>query len=173
MIKKIFTLALMALGCLSSAQCSVKLFFESEEIDFFDDKYYLHLGYNKWLSSSEIFEEDGEIFVYSDSIDINLDNLTGEYVNKWCCPYCHYYWPEQQPCQNKECPRHYGKKKDKERTNNRNETNVNRHDNEYDNRHLRDPVKPIKQPVVKHPPTNRKPITVAPVTRSPITTNRF
>ncbi len=176
MINRIFILTFISFSLFISSEASIKLYFDEQDIVQGDDGYYAHIGWNKWLITQNIYEEDGQICIYHDSFEteFNLDTLQAEYVNKWKCPYCHNYWPEQQACQNKDCPSRYGKKKKKEetRTNNRNETNVNRHDNEYDNRHLRDPVKPIKQPLVKHPPTNRKPITVSPVTRNPITTNR-
>lgn len=70
-----------------------------------DEGFYLHIGENNWILTTQLQSDSTGLFTYAHNIKIDSPSM--EYVRKWQCPYCKYYWPIGKPCANVDCPSRY------------------------------------------------------------------
>ena len=76
-----------------------KIRFDNADLEITDDKIFLHVENQKIEINAVRLDEKG-FFLFEE--DILAYNLIRE--KTWKCPYCFYYWPIGQKCQNKNCP---------------------------------------------------------------------
>lgn len=104
-ISKVILLSFIFLSSLSAYNSSEKKFYvDSEELNYKNDKFYIHQGGNMWVSADTVHTDDRGVYVYETDLSVSA---AGEFVKKWKCPYCHEYWPIGTSCQNPDCPSTY------------------------------------------------------------------
>lgn len=105
MIKRLFCLGLLLAGSLS-AKLPEKIYLDLKDVDFSEDRIYIHLGHNEWMESNTMYADEQGIFTMNSNI-VCKSNVREKYEKTWKCPYCFRHWPVGKPCGNADCPSKY------------------------------------------------------------------
>ncbi len=76
-----------------------KLYFETNNLEIAENVIYIHLE-NNWFETNVIRTDQQGFYIFEN--DITDSGIERE--KKWKCPYCNYWWPIGQKCQNPKCP---------------------------------------------------------------------
>jgi|GEM_PF-1619181 hypothetical protein len=110
-MKKILFLLFTCFVSLQASNLRDKMYISEKQLTVSADEFHIHIGHNIWLVSNSIETDSSGLFVYENNLHHAISEYPKgvrlEYVKKWQCPYCHYYWPVGKPCDNEDCPSRY------------------------------------------------------------------
>lgn len=96
---------IMAMMTCLGLQATDKVYIDSKELNFKHDTFRIHVGGNEWIRTNTVHRDQSGLYTFES--DILRNHIKMGYEKEWKCPYCHRYWPLNQPCQNGNCPSKY------------------------------------------------------------------
>lgn len=103
-----FMSSLCVFASMSAIHTSDKrVYLDMQDMDMTDHRFHIHVGDNEWVETDALFCDPIGIYTLESNIIQGADFWGTSYEQTWQCPYCHYVWPKNVSCQNKDCPSKY------------------------------------------------------------------
>ena len=107
LLNKFIYVCLLGFSSLSAFSMPEKLYLDSKEMDYSEDRFHIHLGNNVWVESNCLYRDERGMYTLESNVIKSIGVNHKEYERTWKCPYCYNHWPIGVACQNKDCPSKY------------------------------------------------------------------